>query len=156
MKCSGKGKVIAIALFCLYSLSMLLLLFGRQSHWSGDGYWTSILQNINLIPFHTSVSFLKSLLSSHSGGLFTHAFINLMGNVILFVPLGVFLPVLWKRLQKWWPFFGIVTFLLVSVELAQLFMLRGICDVDDYLLNVFGASIGYLITRIFIQYRKAK
>ena len=156
MKHNGKGRVIVLVLFCLYGGCMLWLLLGRQSHWSGEGYLASLCHNINLIPFHTNLSFLKSLFSQTSGGLFTHAFINLMGNVILFIPLGVFLPVLWKRLRRWWPFFGMVTLLLVSVELAQLFLLRGICDVDDYLLNVFGASAGFLLTRIFIQRRQAK
>lgn len=156
MRHNGKGKVVAAALFALYSACMLWLLFGRQSHWSGDGYLASLCRNINLIPFHTNLSFLKSLFSSQSGGSVTHAFINLMGNVILFVPLGVFLPVLWKRLRRWWHFVGTVTLMLVSVEVAQLFLLRGICDVDDYLLNLLGASVGFFLTRIFIQYRAAK
>lgn len=155
MKHNGKRRVIIFALFCLYSAWMLWLLFGRESHWIDEGYLASICHNINLIPFHTNLSFLKSLFISPAGGLSTHAFINLMGNVILFVPLGAFLPVLWKQLRRWRPFFGTVTLTLVSVELVQLFSLRGVCDVDDYLLNVLGATAGFLLIRIFIHCRQA-
>lgn len=156
MKQSEKQRYIVIVLFCLYAVGMACLLFGRYSHWSGESYLESVCRNINLIPFHTNISFLHSAISSHAGGSLSHAFINLAGNVVLFIPLGIFLPAIWIGLRHWWPFFGSVSCILISVELLQLFSLRGICDVDDYLLNVLGASVGYCLFRLYTHYRRVK
>ena len=37
--------------------------------------------------------------------------------------------------------------IMLAVEVAQLFTLRGSFDVDDLILNLLGAAIGYLIYR---------
>ena len=93
-------KAAAWALFALYGLIMLWLLFirGRQpemmSYFIGHGeYWKWVSWSVNLRPFHTIAEFLETL-STKEGYLARHAFVNLAGNVAMFVPLGVFLPLL--------------------------------------------------------------
>ncbi|MGN1015167.1 MAG: VanZ family protein [Butyricicoccus sp.] len=68
-------------------------------------------------------------------------------NVLLFVPLGFFVPLLWRRGRS---LGGILlTGFLFSalIEGAQLFCLRA-TDVNDLIANTAGAVIGWLISRI--------
>lgn len=65
-------------------------------------------------------------------------------NVILFVPFGFFLPLLWKRF-RFFPYIVILGFLFsVAIETAQLFNYRT-TDVDDVIMNTLGAVVGYLV-----------
>lgn len=71
--------------------------------------------------------------------------LNLMGNVLVFMPIGFFLPLshnFWKNMMT-----ATITGFLVSlaVETTQLYFRIGVFDVDDLLLNTIGAFIGYLI-----------
>lgn len=75
---------------------------------------------------------------------------NIIGNIIIFVPLGLFLPILIGKFRK-----DIIALLLVSFiisfifELVQLlFPIFGSFDVDDLLLNILGALIGYFAFRL--------
>ncbi len=76
-------------------------------------------------------------------------FLNLLGNVIGFLPFGFFLPVIDRRLMRR----GVLVILLgallsLCVELIQLITLTGSFDVDDILLNTLGTALGYLLFRI--------
>lgn len=67
-------------------------------------------------------------------------------NVLLFVPLGFFLPVLCKRYRSF-PralLFGLCV--TAGIELLQLFTFRT-TDVDDLLTNVAGTVIGYFLAK---------
>lgn len=68
---------------------------------------------------------------------------NLVGNVVVFIPLGIFLPMLFKTCRRFWETL-MVSFICVSgIELFQLFSAFGAFDVDDILLNCVGAAMGY-------------
>ena len=70
------------------------------------------------------------------------AFYNLAGNVVLFIPFGFFIPLLWKRFRS------IGTMLLLSfciplfIEGTQYFIGRS-SDIDDVLLNAIAIFLGY-------------
>lgn len=70
-----------------------------------------------------------------------------MENILLFIPLGLMLPLIWKKYEvlRKTTFFGL-TFSL-SIELSQLFNGR-ITDIDDLLMNTLGALIGWGIFRL--------
>ena len=131
-------------LFGAYCLVMLWLLFGqRMGTGFTEDYADALRQRLNLMPFDTIGRFLWVLQHSHQRGLMLHAVINLAGNVVMFVPLGLLLPQLWKSMRKPWAFFGVVTVVLVLVEAVQLVTLLGSCDIDDLILNLVGAAAGY-------------
>lgn len=69
-------------------------------------------------------------------------------NIAMFVPLGFFLPLLWKRYRrlKNTLLFGIGA--TVFIELAQLFTYRA-TDINDVVTNTAGALLGYLLFRLF-------
>jgi glycopeptide antibiotics resistance protein len=131
-------------LFLVYAAVMLWLLFDREAGVYGPDYWQQVQQNMNLEPFHTIKLFWNVLDWEEYRSL---AVINLGGNIIMLIPLGFFLPVLWKSLQKWWKTWMTTLGIMLAVEVAQLFTLRGSFDVDDLILNLLGAAIGYLIYR---------
>lgn len=68
---------------------------------------------------------------------------NVLLNVALFVPLGVLLPLLWKKCKKWYITIPIGFGTSLAIELVQLAISRGICDVDDLFANTLGAVIGF-------------
>jgi glycopeptide antibiotics resistance protein len=73
---------------------------------------------------------------------------NARGNVLLFVPLGILIPLVWRRL-RFWRGMQIAIALSCGIELVQ-YLSRAwgsmrLADVNDVLLNVFGAFLGLAI-----------
>jgi glycopeptide antibiotics resistance protein len=69
---------------------------------------------------------------------------NARGNVMLFFPLGILIPLVWRRL-RFWRGIQIAVAVSVSIELVQ-YLSRAWsnrnADVNDVVLNVLGASLG--------------
>ena len=88
--------------------------------------------NFNFVPF-------RYMFSDHSTKL----------NVLLFLPLGFFLPVLWENFKKlhWTILFGFCTSLLI--EVLQIFTFRA-TDVNDLMTNTFGAFLGWCFGRVLL------
>lgn len=75
-------------------------------------------------------------------------------NVLLFIPLGFFLPLFWKRFRKMWPtvLFGFCISLLI--EVLQIFTFRA-SDVNDLMTNTLGTLIGWGISRMLLHFLPA-
>lgn len=133
-------------LFAAYCVLMLWLLFGQRMGWSGSGtYWQQLRANSNLRPLETVSRYLWVLRYSTSQHQIRHAVINLVGNVLMFVPLGILTPCIWNKVRAFRWHILIMLLTVVMIELLQLFTLLGSCDVDDLLLNLVGTSLGYLL-----------
>ena len=74
---------------------------------------------------------------------------NSLLNVLLFVPLGFLLPVLWKRFRSFlWT--GLLGFSFsLSIELLQLLTLRA-TDINDLMTNTTGTILGWLLGRLVL------
>ncbi len=137
-------KILKYAAAGVYAACMLILLFGRTpAYFSSMSYFEQIGYNINLVPFSTLAEYFGYL--GDGGHMVRHAIINLGGNVVMFIPLGFFLALLWKRLRRVLPHLVTTAAIITAVELIQLFTLRGSADIDDLILNVIGSAIGYLL-----------
>ena len=132
--------------FILYCAVMLWLLFDRTGYDPSLPYLEQL--RYSLIPFRTTRRFLKLLLSANIAYR-NQAIINLGGNVIMFIPLGFFLPKLWQKQRKFRRTLLTTAGIIILVELTQMFTLLGTCDIDDLILNVTGAAIGYGFYKIF-------
>lgn len=77
---------------------------------------------------------------------FTNSFLN----VLLFVPLGFALPVLWRNFRKfhWTVLFGLCMSLLI--EILQIFTYRA-TDVNDLMTNTLGTVLGWCAGRIALK-----
>lgn len=141
-----KLKKLTVVLSIIYAAIMLWLLFGQRFgfvHY--DTYMESIKQSINLVPFYTINNYIRMLSISPNAMAMRHYFINLAGNIVMFIPLGFFIPALFRRLRSFLLFMLTAVSTIVCIEIIQLFTLLGSCDVDDLILNIVGAVIGYLI-----------
>ncbi|PMC37409.1 VanZ family protein [Bacillus sp. UMB0899] len=127
-----KKSILYICFLSYLSLLLYLLFFSayRQSVEGEIAY--------NLIPFKT----IEAYFLSFDGFTLTDPFI---GNILAFLPLGVFLPWLFRRMDS---FRRVVlgSFLLsMSVEVLQLLFRVGAFDVDDLLLNTLGGGFGFCL-----------
>lgn len=73
---------------------------------------------------------------------------NTILNMILFLPLGIFVPAVWKEYRSIKTVFFLGLALSASIELLQIFTFR-LTDVDDLMTNTAGAVLGYSIGRRF-------
>jgi glycopeptide antibiotics resistance protein len=125
------GTVVIWAVFVLYLVLLLkLLLFSRPP---------GSERSLNLIPFAT----ISSYLFSDSAVMKGFAIGNVIGNVVAFVPLGAFLPLLRRRTGIWTNLL-IVVCASVAVEIIQGVFGLGASDIDDVILNTLGGLIGVL------------
>ncbi len=74
--------------------------------------------------------------------------LNVVGNVVAFMPCGFFLPIVSRRSRRWYNTLLISAGFSLCVELLQLVSKVGSFDVDDILLNTAGGILGYVIYRI--------
>ena len=90
----------------------------------------------NLIPFKTIWPYLSGEFGLLIGGL------NIVGNIIFLIPLGLLLPKVFNRITQQHIFLMALFFCLL-IELIQAYFRIGIFDIDDVLLNVLGVMVGY-------------
>jgi glycopeptide antibiotics resistance protein len=90
----------------------------------------------NLLPFKTIWPYLTGEFGLLIGGL------NIVGNIIFLIPLGLLLPQLFSRINQLRVLLIAVLFCL-AIELTQVYFKIGIFDIDDVLLNVLGVMVGY-------------
>lgn len=81
------------------------------------------------------------------------AFYNLVGNIVLFIPFGFFMPLLWKKLRSWWRMHLIAFAIPLFIEGTQYFIGRSI-DVDDVLLNAIAIITGFVMYKLLQRLRK--
>ncbi len=82
-------------------------------------------------------------------------FINFIGNIVIFIPIGLLLPLLWKRFNRAWRTIGMGFLLSLAIEILQLPQMRS-SDVDDLWLNSLGTIIGYISFKISPQLIKRR
>jgi glycopeptide antibiotics resistance protein len=131
----GKAETVAIlAVFALYGAFLLkLLLFSRAP---------GSERSISLVPFASIADAF-----SHSSGTGRMAFANVVGNVLIFIPLGLYASWLRHRVASW-PTMLTVASVSVAAEIIQGVIAVGVSDIDDVILNCVGGLIGILTFRL--------
>ena len=133
--------------FSAYILLMLWLLFIRWRGIAVTDYWSQLPGRINLIPFSSMGSMLRTLWYNPYPAVLWTVVYNIGGNIAMFVPLGFFLRALIPGCKGFWRCMGTVAVIMSAVELCQLFTLRGFCEVDDLILNLLGAAVGWWLAK---------
>jgi glycopeptide antibiotics resistance protein len=142
-------KQIVIFLFFIYFIGVLsvtlfplpvqkeLIIYRRE---------LSYVTN-NFIPFTT----IKEIIDQ---GNIKSVIRTLIANIILFIPLGSILPLLWQRASKLsmvflWGFAGSISveFLQYLISLLIGYTYRS-TDIDDVILNIVGAVIGFSMLKL--------
>lgn len=74
---------------------------------------------------------------------------NVIGNTALFIPSGVILPVVYKKLDSFRKVLAAGVFISLCIELLQLPFGSRVSDIDDLILNTVGVAVGYGIYAAF-------
>ena len=119
----------------LYALILFFLLFKKKSVGS--------FQTINLIPFRTIIDYLFN----EDVIVRSFAFSNIMGNIAIFIPLGIYIPLLINK-KSIFTNSAIVALISLCVEIVQYILAIGTADVDDIILNTIGGLLGILIFKL--------
>lgn len=147
-------KIFLSLIFYSYVFVLLIILFWRST---GEVSLspTLIVQRLressNLIPLHTVKSYIKAYEIGTVSS--TVVLFNIVGNILIFVPMGILLPLL-TPLKKAMPFLITSALTVTSIELIQLITGLGRLDVDDLILNLIGALVGYTVYRVFAAVKK--
>ena len=141
-----KRNIFRIGFAC-YIVLMLWLLFIRHRGIPVENYWAQLPGRLNLVPFSSMGSMLRALWYNPYPSVLWTVVYNIGGNICMFVPLGFFLRALFPRCRSFLRCMAAVAVIMTTVELCQLFTLRGFCEVDDVMLNVLGAAVGWLLAR---------
>lgn len=76
--------------------------------------------------------------------------LNIILNILLFIPFGYLLPSLFPRL-RWWQVVLLGLAFSLCIELLQLITKLGYADVDDLINNTLGAAIGWLCYKLILK-----
>ena len=121
-------KTAAYIIFILYLTAMCFLVgfpsvTGIKIDWS-----------YNIIPFY---GMLNDITNSYL-------------NILLFIPLGIFVPCLWPEYRSMMKTVGLGLMTSLGIEILQIFTFRA-TDINDVITNVAGTMIGYLIGKLIIN-----
>ena len=82
---------------------------------------------------------------------YRHCLVNIVGNVVMFIPVGVLFPKSSHRARRFFRYMGSSLFFVLLVETVQLFTLRGVFDTGDIILNGIGLTLGFIIYKCFFR-----
>ena len=146
-------REIALCLFVAYIAALLVM--ALEGSWASPAAMLQSAQErlshlgdlpksqIHLTPLRTIRTQLASIDTDESRT-------QLLGNSLLFLPWGFFLPLLWKNFRRFLPVAGMCLLLTCFIEGTQLFIGRTV-DVDDLILNFLGSMCG---AELWLAYRK--
>lgn len=130
LKKSGKKQttrhVVTAWIFCYYLIGILTM--------TGIGELKPFAPRIVLIPFADMIS----------------GPIDTVLNVALFLPLGFFMPLLYRKYNRISRIACSGLLFSLAVEMIQMFG-RGVTDINDLITNTVGACLGYFIYILFAK-----
>lgn len=104
---------------------------------------------VNFVPIKNTVGTFLSMKMNDKFEVFNF-FVNLFGNILLFVPFSIILLRVFKinklRFVLLW-----ATLLSVFIESNQYLFQVGYPDIDDVILNVSGAILGFFLYKLFLR-----
>ncbi|MEO2074098.1 MAG: VanZ family protein [Bacillus sp. (in: firmicutes)] len=102
---------------------------------------------LNFIPFHTLYQYFYSTnVNVDDWG--SVSLLNITANLLLFSPIGFFVPILWKEKNRLKTILLLGLLVTIFVESIQYVIGRS-TDIDDVILNTVGVIIGFGFFRIF-------
>lgn len=144
----GKRSLILHLVIYAFIGVILSVLYATIFSYGFDLTWNPEYHFLNLVPF----IWVKETYSMGINKMIE----QLLMNIIMIVPLGFIVPVVFKSLRKWWKTGISVAVFITCIETIQYFIGRS-ADVDDLIMNTFGGLIGYVIFFAFSMcfYNKA-
>lgn len=114
----------AIILFSTYITILLqMALFGRR---------IGTVHKVEMIPFNVP------------GGM-RYVVLYSLANALIFMPVGILVPMIWKKLCKMHDVIIIGFLISLVIEVLQLLLQCGMFQTEDMIMNTVGAAIGYIV-----------
>ncbi len=148
MKKEFNHKAVMKLLFIIYMCVLVYVVFFAEAmgRTPQDGYV------YNLTPLKEIKRFMRYIWDNDALG--RVARLNIFGNIIAFIPFGIYLPYTSESKLGFISTFLYTFSLSLTIELVQLITKVGSCDVDDIILNALGGVIGYILWYIYTKLRK--
>lgn len=135
-------REIVVFIAMLFLLIYIFLTLLKASTFTFDLSYA--LTKANFIPFKgiSAVLLDPRDLTLGIGITLKNGWYNVVGNLLVTVPLGFFSCLLFKSSRKWWRLFSYGVLLSTIIKSLQLLTSVNFFDVDDILLNALGFVIG--------------
>ncbi len=138
------GRTVLFFILLLYTLFLVYVLFIRyRSAVSALPLGERVKTDANFTPFRTIDNYVYAL--KHDSINENVVFENIIGNLLLFLPVGAVLPSMSYKFNRAYKVLPLILFIIVLIEGVQLITGLGRFDVDDVILNFIGAVIGCMI-----------
>lgn len=145
---SSIPRETVLVIFALFYVGVASQTLIPKLEMNMDGSFNIMQQygrSINIIPFHQVPILIEEVLQKQN---YSYFLVNILGNICFFMPLGFSLPLLWRCTRK--RMLLIVLTSAVSIELLQLIVMTGrATDIDDVIIYMAGAYIGYSLYSLF-------
>ena len=138
--------------FAVFSLIIYLIMAFRLLIFRNAAMFSQALESIglpryhssyNLVPLKTIIGYVTALVDGSMNRYIPIQ--NIVGNLLAFMPLGFYFPFFIKKMAELKKFAITVSGLIIAVELMQFILRVGSLDIDDFILNLVGALIGFAI-----------
>lgn len=149
-------KEILYLIFVCYIAGLFNLVLVPRNFW--NTIWYNIFYNLNENPFEGifdfSYNFISTIYKIIIGEYTLGSWVKTMivGNLLMFIPMGIMLPLVFKNINKK-NIFVIAILITLLIEILQPIVGRSF-DIDDIIMNFIGSIIGYLAVTIFIKLKE--
>lgn len=105
--------------------------------------------NANLIPFKNTINYVIN----HDRFNLDIVINNTLGNILIFIPLGIFLPILFKRYASFNKAIAFSILVSFTIEALQFLLQIGQFDIDDLILNGIGSIVGFFFIKLIFKFQ---
>lgn len=145
------AREIILFIFFVYFLFLLLLTIFKGGRIEFSNQFNSFMYRehgllgiINIVPIKETIN---TFMHSETG--MRNSLRNLIGNILVFMPLGFFIPLLFDKFNNLKKVLKVGCLSSLAIELSQLFVGSNVCDIDDVIYNTLGALAGFICYKTF-------
>ena len=145
------AREIILFIFFVYFLFLLLLTIFKGGRIEFSNQFNSFMYRehgllgiINVVPIKETIN---TFMHSETG--MRNSLRNLIGNILVFMPLGFFIPLLFDKFNNLKKVLKVGCLSSLAIELSQLFVGSNVCDIDDVIYNTLGALAGFICYKTF-------
>lgn len=140
-------EVLLLLLLFMFTVGLLSQTVMPKIEFYGDsfGIVKSGAGGFNAIPLKVLAD---TFFEVTQNGNISYFIINFLGNIVMFMPFGFILPILYRQKGRIVILSGFL--LSLFIEISQLFLMRG-TDIDYLILNTLGVALGYLLYRLLCK-----
>ncbi|MDA2175132.1 VanZ family protein [Bacillus cereus] len=141
-------RLLLVSVSFIYTMGVLIITRIEAIPWS---IYERVLENKSILKFSTPqlIPFDSIIHILNIYGIGT----IILGNILLLLPLGFFLPLWFRNLFNSYVVIFLIVLTSTTIEFLQYLFGVGIPNVDDVLLNTIGGGIGYGLLKLIVCFK---